>query len=350
MRIAVVADPYIPVPPLHYGGIERVIAMLVSGLVARGHRVTLWAAPGSRVGCEIVPYGVPPHVGTVRRFRELIQVAWPLWRRRHELDLVHSFGRLAALFPVLPLRLPKVQSYQREITLRSVRWGHRMARGSLVFTACSDALRRRASHLGRWVTVYNGVPAATYAFVPTVAPDAPLVFLGRIERIKGTHTAIAVARGAGRRLVIAGNVPEAHRDYFEREVRPHIDNRVVRYVGPVDDAAKNALLGSAAALLMPVEWEEPFGIVMAEALACGTPVVGLRRGAVPEVVEDGVTGFACDTPEEMVGAVSRLHTLDRAACRARFERLFSDEAVVGSYLRLYHQEVGAWRGRVRSGG
>ena len=319
--------------------------MLVEGLAARGHEVTLWAAPGSRIPGELVPYGVPPHIGMTRRIRELVQVASPLWRRRGEFDIVHSFGRLAALLPILPLAIPKVQSYQRQITPRSVRWGARLAGSSLLFTACSTAVRRDVSHMGRWATVYNGAPASRYSFVGTVADAAPLVFLGRVERIKGPHTAIAVARASGRRLVIAGNVPEEHRGFFGNEIAPHVDGDRVRYVGPVNDEAKNELLGGAAALLMPVEWDEPFGIVMAEALACGTPVIGLRRGAVPEVVEEGVTGFVCDTGEEMAVAVGRLAAIERRACRDRFERLFSDHAIVEAYLTVYKREIAGAPGR-----
>ncbi len=343
LRIALIADPYLPVPPQEYGGIERVIAMLASRLVANGHRVTLFAAPGSRIQGEVVTYGVAPHVGVVPRCRELGQVAWPLWRRRHEFDLVHSFGRLAMLLPILPLRLPKVQSYQRQITPRSVRWGARLGRESLVFTSCSTAIRREVSHLGRWYTVFNGAPADRFTFAARVSSDAPLVFLGRIEQIKGPHRAIQVARMARRALVLAGNVPAEHRAFFESEVRPFVDGERVRYVGPVNDAAKNRVLGGAAALLMPVEWEEPFGIVMAEALACGTPVIGLRRGAVPEVVEDGVTGFVCDTERDMVEAVAKLHTLERRACRERFERCFADDVIAKQYEAIYRELVAACR-------
>lgn len=332
-----VADPYLPVPPARYGGIERVIAMLIGGLARRGHAVTLWAAPGSAVDAEIVTYGCPPHRSRRDRLLEIAQVALPLVRRRATFDLVHSFGRLAALLPVLPLRIPKIQTYQRAITPRPVRWGSRIAGDTLLFTACSDATRRPVSHIGRWATVHNGAPKDRFEFVPAVPVDAPLVFLGRLERIKGAHTAIDVALASGRRLVLAGNVveePQALR-YFEEGIRPRVDGERIRYVGPVDDAQKNELLGGAAALLMPVEWEEPFGIVMAEALACGTPVIGFRRGAVPEVVEEGSSGFVCESRDEMVAAVGRLAGLDRRACRARYETSFSDDAVVEAYSRLY---------------
>jgi glycosyltransferase involved in cell wall biosynthesis len=181
----------------------------------------------------------------------------------------------------------------------------------------------------------NAVPIDRYQFAPAVAADAPLVFLGRIEPIKGPEIAVDIARRAGRRLVIAGNVPDAYRRFFDDAIAPCVDGRQISYVGPVDDAAKNALLGTAAALLMPIQWDEPFGIVMAEALACGTPVVGLARGSVPEVVDDGVTGFVGATVEDLAAAVAKLDAIDRAACRRAAEERYSDAVVVSHYEALY---------------
>ena len=189
--------------------------------------------------------------------------------------------------------------------------------------------------------MFNGVPLATYTLRDRVEDDAPLVFLGRIERIKGTHTAIEVAQQSGRRLVIAGNVSDEA--YFEAEVRPHLSD-CIEYIGPVDDAQKDDLLGSALAFLMPIEWEEPFGIVMAEALACGTPVIGTPRGAVPEVVKDGETGFVRETADQLAEAIGQVHTLDRAACRADCEERFSDRAIVEAYESLYRKRIEAAQG------
>lgn len=330
MKIAITADPDIPVPPVAYGGIERIVDMLVRGLVARGHQVTLFAHADSTVPCDRVGY---PEGAGVARIAALLARHIPA----HGFDLVHSFGRLAYLAPLLPLPLPKLMSYQRAVTPRSVRWGSRLAHGTLEFSACSDAMMEDVRHLGRWHRVYNGVPLATYDFVPRVAADAPLVFLGRVEQIKGPHLAIEIARRAGRRLVIAGNIPPEHKDFFDREVAPHVDGERVRYVGPVNDAQKNELLGQAAAFLMPILWEEPFGIVMAEALACGTPVLGLRRGSVSEVVAHGETGFVEDTVDGLVRAAGRLGELDRARCRARAKSHFSDTAIVEAYLEVYRE-------------
>jgi glycosyltransferase involved in cell wall biosynthesis len=229
-------------------------------------------------------------------------------------------------------------TYQRGITPSRIQYATMLARqGTLIFTGCSDHITDDIRTHAPARTVYNGVPLGTYEFQPQVADDAPLVFLGRIAPIKGPHTAVEVARGSGRRLVIAGNVPDDQQDFFQEQIEPHLDGDRIRYVGAVDDEEKNDLLGRAAAFLMPIEWEEPFGIVMAEAMACGTPVIGTRRGAVPEVVEEGVTGFVGEDVEDLMSAVGCINELNRVATRKRCERLFSDRAVVSGYESLYEE-------------
>ena len=344
LRVAITVDPLIPVPPILYGGIERVVDFLVRELLRRGHQVTLFAHPDSRTDATLVPYGAPPHWGLRARSRELAQVGLGLLARRGALDVVHSFGRLAALLPVLPLRgLAKLQSYQRaEVPWRSVRTAVKFAGDSIRFTGCSASVFRDwAAGSGQWRAVFNGVEIAKYDATPRVAPDAPLVFLGRLERIKGAHSAIAIARHAGRRLVIAGNrvIDRVEPDYFDREIAPFLEADRVTYVGALDDAQKNALLGQAAALLMPVEWEEPFGIVMAEALACGTPVIGFRRGSIPEVVREGVNGFACATVEEAARLVTAAAALDRTAIRRDCEVRFGDSAIADAYEAIYREMI-----------
>ena len=339
MRIALTADPELPVPPRLYGGIERIVDMLARGLAARGHEVTLFAHPDSASAGRLVPWPGRQSRAPLDVARNAAALAAGV--AAGGFDLVHSFSRIAYLTPILPLPIPKLMTYQRDISLRTISAGHALSRGTLSFSAISHWMMADAQRVGRWTMIPNGVPLATYDFRREVAADAPLVFLGRIEEIKGPHLAIEIARRAGRRLIIAGNVPDAHRGWFETHVAPHLDGEQASWIGPVDDVAKNALLGEAAALLMPILWEEPFGIVMAEALACGTPVLGLARGAVPEVVADGVTGFVREDAESLAETVNRLAEIDRAACRARAERLYSDDAVVEAYLALYRTMIAA---------
>src|SRR5689334_22610434 len=329
LRIAITADPYLPVPPRLYGGIERVIALLVSGLVRRGHEVTLIAHPESQTPAALIPYGASSHTDRIARMRELAQVASALIRVSSSIDIIHSFGRLAALLPVLPMRsVKKIHTYPREIPWSGVRRAAWLGGDSILFTGCSTSLYASANGAAggtRWRTVINCVDPSSYVSVTTVPDDAPLAFLGRIERIKGTHTAIAIARAAARPLVIAGNVADA--EYFHTEVAPHIDDRSVSYIGEVDDAAKSRMLGGSAALLMPIAWDEPFGIVMAEAFACGTPVIALRRGSVPEVVDHGTTGHVTEDLEGLIEGIRVVNRFSRAACRDVAERRFADSVI-----------------------
>jgi glycosyltransferase involved in cell wall biosynthesis len=243
------------------------------------------------------------------------------------------------LAPILPLGLPKLQSYQRAIPWAGVARASWLAGRSLVFTACSASLQASAPEAGtgRWHTVFNPVDTDRFAPAAQVAADAPLMFLGRLEAIKGVHDAIAIARAARRRLLIAGNrvTGEQGEAYFATAIAPAIDGHEVQYIGEVDDVEKARWLRQAAALLMPIHWEEPFGIVMAEALACGTPVIGYRRGSVPEVVRHGVTGFVCDDQAAAVAAVARLDELHRPACRADAETRFGVAPIVDAYERIY---------------
>lgn len=339
LRILLLMDPVIPVPPRHYGGIERVIADVAAVLSRRGYDVTLWAAPGSDVPGRVEPFGREGEWTRWSNVRNLATLASRFWRRPGRFDLVHNFGRLAYLAPVLRWDMPKVQTYMRPVNPRNMRIARALGAARLRYTAVSAAIRDTGlPGGGDWSVVYNCAPVDRYAARTDVdAATAPLVFLGRLERCKGAHTAISVARRLGRQLTIAGTISPlpAERAYFERDLVPQIDGRLVRYVGPVDDAQKDALLGSAAALLLPIEWEEPFPVVLPEALACGTPVIAFRRGGVPEGIEHGKTGFLCDTAEEMAVLVGQLDRIDRHRCRDEAERRFSDTAIVDAYERLY---------------
>jgi glycosyltransferase involved in cell wall biosynthesis len=337
MHVAIISDPRIPVPPPLYGGIERIVDMLVCGLMERRHVVTLFAHADSDVPCRHVPYGGTEPQRLIDTLRNMASVSRLGFQRP---EVVHNFGRLAYVGPLLPLSIPKIMSYQRSPPVDRVQTAGRLAaEGSFAVTGCSEHITDQVRPYVPAETVYNGVPLETYDFQARVNEEAPLVFLGRIASIKGPHTAVDVARRSGRQLVIAGNVPDDHTSFFRERIEPHVDGEQIRYIGPVNDEEKNELLGRAAAFLMPIEWEEPFGIVMAEAMACGTPVIGTPRGSVPEVVEDSVTGFIGETTEELAAAVGRVGELSRSKTRERCERLFSDRAIVEAYESLYENMV-----------
>ena len=338
MRILLTADPELPVPPKTYGGIERIVDSLLRGLVGRGHQVGLVAHPDSESPAErFYPW---PGSASQRSWHSL-RNSWALARavRDFRPHLIHSFSRLMYLLPLLPGRTPKLMSYQRYPSQRTTSWARRLARGRLGFTGCSEYICRIGRMAGgEWTAIPNFVELDRYVFQATVAPNAPLVFLSRVEEIKGAHLAIDAARQAGRRLLIAGNHSDEGENgrYWHERIAPHLGRDGIEYVGPVDDRQKNELLGQAAAMLVPVQWDEPFGIVFAEALACGTPVISCPRGALPEIVRQGREGFLCETPAHLTEAIHKIGTIGRAACRQRVVEAFSAEVVVARYENLYH--------------
>src|SRR5262245_2118626 len=339
MRILLIMDPLIPGPPRHYGGIERVVADLANDLVQRGHSVTLWAAPGSTTDGNIEAFGKEGEWTRWSNTRNTMVVTARFLRRPHSYDLVHNFGRLAYLTTILSRDLPKVQTYMRTVNPQNMRRAMSLGARRLHYTAVSAAIRDTGkTGGGNWSVIYNCASPEKYTCRTDVdARTAPLVFLGRLERCRGAHTAIQVARRLKRPLILAGNIstlPE-EREYFDAEIKPAIDGDLISYIGSVDDREKDALLGRAAALLLPIEWEEPFPVVLPEALLCGTPVLAFRRGGIPEGIDEGLTGFVCDTVDQMSTAVCRLGEIERAGCRTIAERRFSRQAIVNEYEELY---------------
>jgi glycosyltransferase involved in cell wall biosynthesis len=334
-------DPVIKVPPDHYGGIERVVADLADRLTARGHDVTLWAAPGSRVNGTVEPFGREGEWTRWSNIRNTLTLASRFIRAPWRFDVVHNFGRLAYLTPLFARDLPKVQTYMRTVDPHNMATARRLGARRLHYTAVSAAIRDTGRPGGGdWSVIYNCAVPERYTFAGATDPNtAPLVFLGRLDRCKGVHHAITVAQQLRRRLIIAGNIsPLPHEQaYFDDEIKPRLDNELVTYIGPVDDGAKRSLLGDAAAMLLPIEWEEPFPVVLPESMLSGTPLIAFRRGGVPEGIDHGRTGFLCDTVDEMTALVSRLPELDRAVVRAEAERRFSDTAIAGEYERVYRQ-------------
>ena len=346
MRILILSTDGIPVPPEHYGGIERIVADVAPELTRRGHDVAMLAMAGSRLnGVQCSSWEQWPLVPNALGYgvQALLQA------RRFRADLIHSFGQTKWLLPWCVAGGRAVISFGA-LPQKRVRHMLHPFRDQLLLVGCSNYLSSAGAAMvaGRWRTVYNCVDLQRYQFERSVAPDAPLVFLSRIDAIKGVHVAMEIAQRSDRRLIVAGNHMDAGDSgrYWREVVEPRLKDPRIEYIGPVNDEQKNRLLGQAAAMVVPIQWDEPFGVVFVEALACGTPVISCARGALPEIVRDGVEGFLGKTADELVHAVARLAEIDRQACRRRVEEYFSVERIVDNYEKLYQELLDYRQARV----
>ena len=339
MRIAQIAPLTESVPPHRYGGTERVVAYLTDELVRRGHDVTLFASADSQTTAKLEPSwphalrlggacrdSLAPHVimleHVVRRAEEfdllhfhVSEMHFPLVRRLPIAHVTTLHGRLD---------IPELVPFYREFN-------------DVPVVSISDAQREPVPHAGWIGTVYHGLPPTLFDFHP--GPGEYLAFIGRISPEKRVDRAIEIAEASGRRLRIAAKVDAADREYFEREIRDRLNSPLVEYVGEVDDAGKEEILRGALALLFPIDWPEPFGLVMIEALACGVPVIAFRGGSVPEVIDHGVTGFIVESVDEAIAAVNAVDRLDRRQCREAFERRFSAPRMGEDYMTIYEALV-----------
>lgn len=328
MKILVIADPHITVPPLRYGGTERISALLCEGLKAEGHVVRLLAKAGSTdYGGGVIPHVAPGASKASRAWRKLwfqnLSVRAGLWA-----DIVINAGRLDYLRAVARLDRPLVHWFHNPVTQAEIDYVARLKRYRYALVSVSRSQMAHVRIDAPWVPIHNAVD--TDFFRPASTPRGDYaVFLGRLTSNKGVHLAIDVARRAGVSLKIAGNLTNepGERAYFDNVIRPQL-GPLCEWIGEVDDYQKRELLQHARALLFPIRWMEPFGIVMAESLACGTPVVALRRGSVSEVVHSGVNGFVCEHVDEMVAALRDIENVSRENCRRDAEIRFSRPALI----------------------
>ena len=336
MKIAQVAPLWESVPPKLYGGTERVVSYLTEELVNQGHNVTLFASGDSVTRANLVPVTeralrldrgnvMDPIVHHVRMLEMVFEQA-------HEFDVIH-FHTDYLHFPVvkrLPLTtltilhgrldIPDLIPLFRQISDVNV-------------VSVSDA-QRNPVHWANWRgTVYHGLPTELYRLRAKLG--SYLAFLGRISPEKRVDRAIQIAKQAGKELKIAAKIDSVDRDYFESKIKPLLTDPLIEYIGEIGQGEKNEFLGNASALLFPIDWPEPFGLVMIEAMACGTPTIAYRNGSVPEVLEDKKTGFIVNSLQDAVRAVDRISLLSRHTCRTIFEQRFSASRMTGDYLRIY---------------
>ncbi|MEO0458612.1 MAG: glycosyltransferase family 4 protein [Cyanobacteria bacterium P01_A01_bin.114] len=339
MRIAQVTPLWEQVPPSGYGGIEIVVSLLTDELVRRGHQVTLFASGDSETlahlnsGCDMAlrSLGTLPPDYAHYASRQLSKV----FDHAGEFDVIHSHMDLAALPYGQRSLTPVVHTVHgilADVT-RKIFSRYRQEN----FVSISTSQRRDDLGLNYVATVYNAIALDQFEFYPQSAVPPYLVFLGRMSVEKGPHLAIEIAKRSGLPLKMAGKIDFDNREFFDQQVAPHIDGQQIEFLGEINHPQKNALMGQALATLFPITWPEPFGLVMAESMACGTPVIAIAMGAAPEIVVDGQTGFLCYTVEDCIKALANIPALNRQACRDHVAANFGVGRMVDGYEAVYRQ-------------
>lgn len=352
MRIAQIAPLWERVPPPAYGGTELVVSLLTDELVRRGHEVTLFASGDSITLAKLE--SVHPRAlrldPNVKEFGiyEMLQLG-RVYEQASEFDIIHSHMGCAALPYVNLVKTPTVHTLHGIFTADNEKMFTYAKKQPYV--SISNTQREPRLGLNCVATVYNGIDVDSYQFYPQ--PDEPpyLAFLGRISPEKGTHHAIEIAKQVGLPLKIAGKVDVVDAEYYENEIKPHIDGKQIQYLGEANHAQKNELMGRAIATLFPITWREPFGLVMVESMASGTPVIATKLGSTTEVIADGKTGFLCNSVAECVSAVRRVEEINRNDCRKHVVNRFSVQKMTDGYEAVYQQILAgkfAQNGYIRS--
>jgi glycosyltransferase involved in cell wall biosynthesis len=334
MHIALIAPPFIPVPPVKYGGTELFIANLAHGLQAAGHDVTVYANGESRVDCELrwrYRHGQWPVADPcAAQLKNADHTCWAIYDAARSADVIH-LNDIVGVPVVRFVDRPAVQTlhHPHEPVLSDLYVKY----PDIDYVAISEWQARREP-MPRLHVVHHGIPVERHTF--RADKHDYVAFLGRMAPCKGAHRAIQAARRAGIRLKLAGEVQPLYRGYWETEVLPHLDGDRVQYLGEADFDLKNDVLSHARAVLFPIDWEEPFGLVMIEAMACGTPVLAFRGGSVTEIVRDGTSGWICRDVADMADRIASL-AIPAESCRAWVAQHFSRERMVDRYVEIYER-------------
>jgi glycosyltransferase involved in cell wall biosynthesis len=339
LKIASVMPPWFDVPPEAYGGIESLVAELIDALIERGHDVVMLGAGTNRTRAQFRrTYQEAPSERIGQSLPEILHAAWSSrYLDELDVDVVHDHS-IAGPLAARGRKVPTIVTAHGPCVGEMLSY-YRAIAPDTHLVAISDSQRRLAPDLPWKATVHNAVKAADF----TLREDKEdrVLFVGRMTPDKGAHLAIDAARGAGRRILLAGKLTEPHEQaYFDSEVAPRLGDDA-EFVGEADASAKQELYGAAHCLVFPICWEEPFGLVMIEAMACGTPVVALRRGSVPEVVLDGTTGYVRDDPADLPAAINEAGGIEPAACRRHVEEKFDVAVMTAGYERIYAEACGA---------
>lgn len=342
MRIAQVSPLWESVPPPAYGGIELVVALLCDELVRQGHEVTLFASGDSVTSAKLESVHpralrLDPEVKEYSVY-EALQLGH-VYERASEFDVIHSHMGCAALPYARLIKTPTVHTLHGVFTPDN-RKLYSFAKEQ-PYVSISNTQREPELGLNCVATVYNGIDVNSHQFFSQ--PDEPsyLAFLGRMSPEKGPHHAIAIAKAVGLPLKMAGKVDVVDRQYFETEIKPHIDGQQIQFLGEANHVQKNNLMGRALATLFPITWREPFGLVMVESMAAGTPVVAMHLGSAPEVIADGTSGFLCNNVDECIAAVRKIAQIDRQGCRNYVANRFSAQQMAKGYAAVYQQVLEA---------
>ncbi|MCC6716641.1 MAG: glycosyltransferase family 4 protein [Acetobacteraceae bacterium] len=341
MRIAQIAPLFEAVPPKLYGGTERVVHWITEALVAQGHDVTLFASGDSVTSAKLdavwpQALRLSPIADWVATYALLIE---HVAQRAHEFDVLHFHIDYWPNSVFSRLGVPFVTTLHGRLDLHEFHMVYNKF-PTVPIVSISNNQRRPVPNLGWAGTVYHGMPADLLTPQPSGA-DKYFAFLGRISPEKRVDRAIEIAGAAGTELRVAAKIDRADQEYFDREIKHLFTQPHVNYIGEINDAQKIGFLSDAKALLVPIDWEEPFGLVMIEAMACGTPVIAFRRGSVPEVIDHGVTGFIVDDMKGAIEAARNIDTIDRTGVRRRFDERFTNLRMANDYLAIYKKLIEA---------